>query len=72
MTLTQLNKKEGYSVGERTTRRTSAKGQERLTRHGSGEAIITKKHFVPEKFLPRACSYEGHLNSRQVHMWAMS
>ncbi len=44
----------------------------RLARHGSGEAIITKKRFVPEKFLPCACSYEGRLNSRRVRVWAMS
>ncbi len=66
------NEKEGYSTGERTTGstedgerlwRTSTKGQERLARRGSGEAIITKKRFVPEKFLPCACSYECRLNS---------
>ncbi len=51
------NEKEGYSAGERTTGstedgerlwRTSTKGQECLVRRGSGEAIITKKRFVPE------------------------
>ncbi len=77
MTLTQPNEKEGYSTGERTTGstedgerlwRTSAKGQERLVRHGSGEAIITKNRSVLEKFLPCARSYEGHLNSRGVRV----
>ncbi len=50
------------------------KGQECLARHGSGEAIITKKRFVPEKFLPCACacSYEGRLNRRRVWVWAVS
>ncbi len=83
VTLTQPNAKEGNSAGERTTGstedgkrlwRTSAKGQERVVRHGSGEAIITKKRFVPETFLPCACSYEGRLNSRRVwvRVWAMS
>ncbi len=81
MTLTQPNEKEGYSAGERMTGstedgewlwRTSAKGQERLARHGSGKAIIMKKRFVPEKFLSCACSYEGRLNSRRVWVRALS
>ncbi len=57
--IAHYNSKEGYSAGERTTGstedgerlcRTSTKGQERLARRGSGEAIITKKRFVPDKF----------------------
>ncbi len=67
-----------FSAGERSTGstedgewlwRTSTKGQERG--HGSGEVIITKKHFIPEKFL-HVATYEGRLNSRRVRVWAMS
>ncbi len=52
MTLTQPNVYEGYSTGERTTGstedgerlwRTSAKGQERLTRHGSYEGRLNSR-----------------------------
>ncbi len=43
----------------------------------SGEAITTKKHFVPEKFfhvhVPAvAMKVMLGLNSRQVEVWAMS
>ncbi len=48
----------------------TTEGQERLARHGSGEAIIMKKRFVLEKFLPCAWSYEGRLNSHRVRVWA--
>ncbi len=43
-----------YGLGSDGWLRTSVKGQEYLAQHvhGSGEAIITKKRFVPEKFLP--------------------
>ncbi len=51
------------SLGSDGWLRTSAKGQERLAwrMHGSGEAIITKKRFVPEMFLPCSCSCEGEV-----------
>ncbi len=39
------------TAGDETT-----KGLDRLARRGK-EAIITKKRFVPDKFLPCACSY---------------
>ncbi len=47
------------SLGSDGWLRTSAKGQDHLVRHGSGEAIISKERFVPDRFLPCACGYEG-------------
>ncbi len=49
--------------------RTSAKGQERG--HGSGEAIITKKRFVPEKFLHVAMKVAWTAVGYGCGLWAI-